>query len=154
MDVSSSPVANSMARRSLSQGHPASIAPSFMTMPRMPALNFTPSTMQSPMPSEQPAHSGFHSNMSGDLHDFSGPSFVNNALGTGDNQWHMDFDNTDPNFYGSHAAPNLDSAGFVIPRSPLDELDPSLESSRNLTDLHSFDQYQNPGNLRYNGTQP
>lgn len=156
MDVSSSPAAILMATRSLSQGHPTRMAPPFIAMPRMPAQNYTPNTMQSPMPNEQPAHRGFHSTMTGNLDNFAGDPFVNNNLGAGDGEWHMDFNSTDASFYGGHPAPGLNSAGFVdISRSPLDQtlLDPSEDNSRNLADLGGFEQYQNPRNLRYNGTQ-
>lgn len=155
MDVASSPVAHPMAARSLSQGHPSRMPPPFSTMPRMPTQTFTPTTMPSPMPNEQQTHGGFHSTMPGTMENFNGDLFVDNGIGAGSSQWDMDFNAGNPSFYGSHPAPNLNSASFVnIPRSPLDQiLDPSEDNGGNLRDLRTFDQYPSTGNLHYDGTQ-
>lgn len=153
MDVASSPAPVSMAPRSLSQGHPTTMGPPFMSMPRMTAQSFGATTMQSSMPNEQRA---FHSSMAGNLSGFTADPFVNDRLASGDGQWErMDFNNSDATFYGSHPTPSLTPAGYVdISSSPLQTLlDPAEDDSRNLADLRGFDQYHDARNLRYNGPQ-
>jgi len=154
MDVASSLAAISMAPRSLSQGHPTTMGPPFIAMPRRTAQNFGANTMQSPMPNEQSTHRGFHSTMAGNLNGFTEDPFVNNGLGTEDSRWeHMDFNNANANFY--NPAPSLAPPGYVaISNSPLQTLlDPAEDNTRNLADIHGFDQYHDARNLRYNGPQ-
>ena len=150
MDVASSPVALQMASRSLSQGHPTRMGPQFMTAPRIPNQAFASNTISPSMSNDHQTHGTFHSNMAGTIGNFGGDPFADSSLGAGDSQWQMDFATGNPGFYGSHPAPALNSAGYVdISPSPLDHiLDPSDDNGGGL----SFDQYQNPGNLRYDGT--
>ena len=155
MDISSSPTAVSMARRSLSQGHPTHMAPPFI-MPRVPAENFAPNTIPSSLQNgnDQQSHGGFDQNLGSTIQNFSEGSFADNGMGAG-GPWDMNFDTANSSFYGGHPPSNLDPAEFVhISQSPLGQiLDPSDENGGNLPRLQGFDQYTNSADLHYDGTQ-
>lgn len=103
------------------------------------------------MSSEHQPNVNFHPNMAGAMGNFGGDPFADSTLGAGDDQWEMNFNTGNSSFYGGHSAPNLTTMSFVdISRGPLEDiLDPSEDKGGNL----GFDQYQDPGNLRYDDTQ-
>jgi hypothetical protein len=121
-----------------------------MAMQLISVQSFTPGTIQSSIPNEQVAQGGFHSAMTA---NFAGDPYVNNGLGDEDGHWPVAFNSTDPNFYESQFAPNLNTTSYVdIGETPNDQalLDPSDDNGHSLR-ARGFEDYQSTRNLRYNG---